>query len=422
MFLKEIEISNFKAIDNKKIEFKEGLNLIIGDNGVGKTSILEAISVALGGFIAGIDGVKTKHFTKDEIRCISELMGQGSYNIKHVTPIEVSCNVELDNEEFTWTRRKSGIHSSRSTVEPRDICKKAAIMADDSHSILPLLSYKSDARMWPKIDRIKDIFREDYSRTVGYIDCLSGESNNKLFMNWCKRMEQISWQEDRKIAEYEVVKETLAKFMSIMSEDKISKVFYDKRTEELMYKNEEEVLPISYLSAGYQSLIWMVLEIAYRMAVLNPNLLDKVTEKTSGIVLIDELDLHLHPNWQWKVIKALRETFPKVQFIATTHSPIILASCKDERVISIDSEMNIEYKNSLYGVPINNVLVSYQSSTDIVDGVKKKLDKFNEAIDDGNLKGAKELLDELKGEIGEDNPEFVGANVTYDLESMYMED
>lgn len=423
MFLKEIEISNFKAIDNKKIEFKEGLNLIIGDNGVGKTSILEAISVALGGFIAGIDGINTKHFTKDEIRCVSELMGQGSYNIKHVTPIEVSCNVEVDNEEFTWTRRKSSIHSSRSTVEPRDICKKAAIMADDSNSILPLLSYQSVARMWAqRREKSKNIFREDYSRTVGYIDCLSEESNNKLFMNWCKRMEQISWQEDRKIAEYEVVKQTLAKFMSIMNEDKITKVFYDKRTEELMYKNEEEVLPISYLSAGYQSLIWMVLEIAYRMAVLNPNLLDKVTEKTSGIVLIDELDLHLHPNWQWKVIKALRETFPKVQFIATTHSPIILASCKDERVIAIDSEMNIEYKNSLYGMPINNVLVSYQSSTDIVDSVKKKLDKFNEAIDGGDLKGAKKLLDELKEEVGEDNPEFVGANVTYDLESMDMED
>ena len=267
---------------------------------MGKTSILEAISVALGGFIAGIDGINTKHFTKDEIRCVSELMGQGSYNIKHVTPIEVSCNVEVDNEEFTRTRRKSSIHSSRSTVEPRDICKKAAIMADDSNSILPLLSYQSVARMWAqRREKSKNIFREDYSRTVGYIDCLSEESNNKLFMNWCKRMEQISWQEDRKIAEYEVVKQTLAKFMSIMNEDKITKVFYDKRTEELMYKNEEEVLPISYLSAGYQSLIWMVLEIAYRMAVLNPNLLDKVTEKTSGIVLIDELDLHLHPNWQW---------------------------------------------------------------------------------------------------------------------------
>ncbi|MDO5518814.1 MAG: AAA family ATPase, partial [Clostridium sp.] len=278
MFLKEIEISNFKAIYNKKIEFKEGFNLIIGDNGVGKTSILEGISVALGGFIAGIDGIKTKHFTNNEIRCISELMGQGSYNIKHVTPIEVKCNVTLEDTEYIWTRRKSSIHSSRSTVEPRDICKKASILADDSNSVLPLLNYQSAARMWAqRREKSNNIFREDYSRTVGYIDCLSEESNTKLFMNWCKRMEQISWQEDRKIAEYEVVKETLAKFMSVMNENNISKVFYDKRTEQLMYKNENKVLPISYLSAGYQSLIWMVLEIAYRMAVLNPNLLDKVT-------------------------------------------------------------------------------------------------------------------------------------------------
>lgn len=423
MFLKKIRISNFKAIEDKEIELEKGFNLIIGDNGVGKTSILEAISVALGGFIAGIDGIKTKHFTKDEIRCKNELMGQGSYNIKYSTPIEVECNVEVDGKDYSWTRKKSSIKASRSTVEPREICKKAAQLADSSNKILPLLNYQSVARMWAqKREKSQNIFREDFSRTVGYIDCLSEESNVKLLVNWCKRMEQISWQEDKKIAEYEVVKKSLAKFMSIMNETEVNKVLYDKRREELMYKTSDEILPIGYLSAGYQSVIWMVLEIAYRMAVLNPNLLDKVTEKTSGIVLIDELDLHLHPNWQWKIIKALRETFPQIQFIATTHSPIILASCKNERVISIDSNMNIEYKKSLYGVAISNVLELYQNSHDIALNIKEKLACFYEAIKNGELKKASKILKDLSDEIGEDNPEVVGAKVTLDLESMPTED
>ena len=158
------------------------------------------------------------------------------------------------------------------------------------------------------------------------------------------------------------------------------------------------------------------------MAVLYPNLFKEVINKTPGIVLIDELDLHLHPKWQWRVIEALKETFPKLQFIATTHSSIILASCKDVRVISIDNEMNVQYKNSLYGVQVNDVLEIYQDSNNIVLDIKNKLKDFYISIENEDYRNAKEILDELRNELGEDNPEVVGAKVTLDLESSSLED
>lgn len=424
MYLKNITISNFRAIENMQMKFQKGFNILIGDNGVGKTSILEAISVALGGFLAGIDGIKTKHFTNEEIRCVSELLGQGSYNIKYITPVQVDCDIELNGENYNWTRKKSSIKAARSTVEPRDICKKASKISQDSSGILPLLNYQSVSRMWAqKKEKAENVFkRDDFSRNVGYIDCLSQESNIKMLLNWCKRMEQISWQQEHKIAEYEAVKNALSKFMSIMDNRNITNVIYDKRQEELMYKDGDKILPIRFLSAGYQSLIWMVLEIAYRMAVLNPNLLENVTCKTTGIVLIDELDLHLHPKWQWKVVTALKETFPSAQFIATTHSPIILASCKNERVISIDANMNIEYRNSLYGLPVNDVLSTYQDSDSIVSNIKAKLAEFYKALDTKEFTKASQILKELSGELGEDNPEIVGAKMTLDLETMQLEE
>lgn len=424
MFIKEIRISNFRAIEDINIQFEKGFNIIIGDNGVGKTSILEAASVALGGFLTGIDGINTKNFAKDEIRTVSELLGQGSWNIKYITPIQVDCNVELDNGNYFWTRKKNSIKAARSTVEPRDICKKAMKLSENPDEKLPLLSYQSVARMWAqKREKSQNIFKkDDFSRNAGYIDCLSKESNSKLFLNWCRKMEQVSWQEDKKIDEYEAVKAALAKFMSIMNEDYVSKVFYDKKQDELVYKEKDKILPIRYLSSGYQSLIWMVLEIAYRMAVLNPNLLDKVTMETSGIVLIDELDLHLHPKWQWKVIEALKTTFPKVQFIATTHSPIILASCKNARVISISQDMNIVYKNSLYGVQVNDVLEAYQDSNNIALSIKCKLKEFYNFIEKQDYSNASKILKKLSNELGENNPEVVGAKVTFDLESASWED
>lgn len=94
--------------------------------------------------------------------------------------------------------------------------------------------------------------------------------------------------------------------MSEMLEQKTIRVFYDKRTEELMYRNEEEVLPIRLLSSGFRTLIGMVLDIAYRMAILNPFLRDEILNETPGIVMIDEVDMHLHPKWQWNIIKALK--------------------------------------------------------------------------------------------------------------------
>lgn len=347
MHLTKIHIENFKGIKNAELEFVPSVNLIIGNNGTGKTSILEAVSVALGGFLSGIEGVNTIHFSKDEIRRESQLTGTGSNNIVYRTPIRVEAclNMNLGSKEepkqreFCFTRQKKSIKSSRTTVEPRDICREAQRMAESRDAILPVISYQSFSRVSnQKKDKWEDPFSSDYSRVVGYMDCLEEAANDKMLINWCRKMEQIAWQQEKTILEYEIVKKTVSKFMRFMQNDERIHIFYDKRTEELLYSNEEEILPIRLLSSGFRDLLGIVFDIAYRMAVLNPDLLSDITDLTPGIVLIDEIDLHLHPNWQWKVVDALKHTFPRVQFIATTHSPIIIASCQNENLITLQLE------------------------------------------------------------------------------------
>lgn len=354
MVIKKIEIENFKGIENIKFEFDEKFNLIAGNNGTGKTSALEAIIVALGAFLSGIDGVKSIHFTKDEIRREKELLGDGSTNVKYKTPVSVKCELILDGKVFEFTRRKVSVKSSRSTIEPRDICRKAGELMADSNSILPIISYQSFSRIAnQKRDKWSNSFGDDFSRSVGYTDCLEDASNTKMLQNWCKKMEEISWQLDKRIAEYEAVKKAVSKFMSIMLEDNCIRVYYDKRADELMYSNSKEDLPIRILSSGFRTLIGMVYDISYRMAILNPNLRMNIVDETPGIVLIDEIDMHLHPKWQWRISEALKETFPNVQFITTTHSPIVLSSCKNDRIILLDNDENnsleIEYEISKKG-------------------------------------------------------------------------
>ncbi|MDE7038291.1 MAG: AAA family ATPase, partial [Lachnospiraceae bacterium] len=194
MILKQVSIKNFKGIEKCTIDLAGGFNLLIGNNGHGKTSILEAISVGLGGFIAGIEDINTKHFTTDEIRVVLEKQGDGSFNRRYMTPVEVECYGEIEGREYRWGRKKNSIRASRSTIEPRDICRKAAEMANEENHTLPILSYQSTARMWmQKREASVDIFAKKFYRTVGYESCLVEASNVKMMMNWIRHMEKMEW-------------------------------------------------------------------------------------------------------------------------------------------------------------------------------------------------------------------------------------
>lgn len=406
MNLRQVTINNFKGIENETLNFSNTFNLIIGDNGIGKTSILEAISIGLGGFVAGIEGVNIVNFSKDDIRMKSEPMGDGSYNIQYMTPTMVMCEVECDDKPYQWTRSKNSIKSSKTTITPREITHYATELLNDSNSILPIINYQSAGRMWTqKREKWENPFKGHYSRSVGYMDCLASESNTKMFTNWCKRMEQISWQQNKRIGEYEAVKNAVAIFMSeLMQQEGKATVYYDKRSEELMYKSSLEVIPLRLMSSGYRSLVGMVADIAYRMAILNPQLLYDVTESTDGIILIDELDLHLHPKWQWKIVDALRKTFPKVQFIATTHSPIIIASAEDVNIIKLhDQSSSIDiinwhpkYEKSAKGWKIDDVLNDYMETYSRDKEILDKLNKLQEL-----------WYKKLKGTISEEEKEQV---------------
>ena len=104
MIIKDVKIRNFRGIDETTIEFKPGFNLIKGENGKGKTAILEAIAVGLGGFIAGFSDVSTRHFSKDEIQRIIRRTGDGSCDEIYQVPTEVSLTVEINGQDYPWTR------------------------------------------------------------------------------------------------------------------------------------------------------------------------------------------------------------------------------------------------------------------------------------------------------------------------------
>lgn len=423
MYLTDVRIKNFKGIEEIHLELQPGFNLIKGENGKGKTSILEAISVGLGGFIAGIDGVSTRHFTKDEIRKQYTAIGDASCNCQYCVPVEVSVNAHFEEsgETISWTRIRSSVQASRSTLSPRDIAKTAEKLSNSDNAELPVLCYQAASRVWSqKREKSENIFHKKYIRTVGYTDTLQEASNIKLLLNWCVKMEQVAWQKGMPVAEYEAVKKAVSDFMRQMNYGEECRIFYDKQMEELMYQEGQLILPVMDLSAGFQSLIWMVFDIAYRMAVLNPFLGEKVSE-TRGIVLIDELDMHLHPKWQWGVIDALRSVFPNVQFIATTHAPILFASSKKVWIIDIE-EKEPEYGYSHYGIDVNTSINYFQNTNEVPKKIQNIIERFCDDMDEEKYEHAEEMLQDLEKLTDSQHPLLTKLRARYDLETTVLEE
>ena len=135
------------------------------------------------------------------------------------------------------------------------------------------------------------------------------------------------------------------------------------------------------------------MDIAFRALMLNPG--TTALDEIRGIVLIDEVDKHLHPKWQWNVLEALRETFPGIQFIITTHAPIVIGSCKDITTLSLSNDHPEVPVKSAYGYKIEDVIQNTQGSRSSIKGLNELYVEFENACVRKNNAEAERLFDQL---------------------------
>lgn len=332
------QITNFRGLEQIRLEFEPGFHLIKGLDGKGKTSILKALAIGLSGILSGIEGCSTEHFTRDEISKVYTLSDDGSLTCDYSVPVEVILVAAIEgvNIPVRWIMSRTSIHASKSSIQPKETSALLRRLAKKAGSDLPVLSFQGVGRACSqKFEKTENIFRKKYDRTAGYLDALSDSTNLRFLYNWCSKME--------KTEEYEAVMNTAADFACRISGGEPHRFFLDKKAEEFMCQDGHGILPVGHRSAGFQSLVWMALDIACRMALLNPHKKEEFA-KSKGIVLIDELDMHLDSECQAKVIDALRAVFPNVQFIAASSSPVMVESKEGIRIIDIENG-EPEYSN-----------------------------------------------------------------------------
>ena len=291
--------------------------------------------------------------------------------------------------------------------------------------ILPVIAYYGTGRLWmQKKDRNLKKIQESFSRLKGYVDCIESASNEKMMLKWFEKMTYLELQEGKRIPELSVVKNALSQsYMAIDETIKTAEFNFKVRSGELevAIRRENgivENLPLRILSDGIKSTLSMIADIAYRMAILNPQLLDDILEETSGVVLIDEIDMHLHPSWQKKIISVLKKIFPKVQFVFTTHSPSVLSNVSNKNVLILDNFEIYPLENMTYGKDIEAILREVMRVQVRPKEIIDKLKLFNDLLDENNLLEAKKILKELEEILGKDDSEVVERRISLELEEI----
>lgn len=402
MYLKQVTIENFRGIENMTLALQPGINLLIGSNGVGKTTVLEAIVAGLGACFKDIPGANAVTIRQSDVR--QELqVTDGSPSVKYHTPVRISCEMQVGDETYAWSRiRRDESTSARPAIEyPRGGLRIAdwfRTAANDIDTPLPVLNYQS-------IDRVADSKRSDFGtstrqlndRRCGYAGCLDTALDHKFIRKWCYAMMRKRGSSPR----YDLFREAVSQVMGRM-DDAIAAPDIDFSEEfgadgDFVYAENGSALPISFLSAGYQSCLWMVMDVAFRALQLNPGIGD--LEEIFGIVLIDEVDKHLHPKWQWNVLNALHDTFPNIQFIITTHAPIVISSCKNAAIVSIESGQQAKPIDTVYGYGIQDVIQHTQGSTAALPELRELYVRFEEACVRKDLADAQRCFDAMSAEF-----------------------
>lgn len=435
MYLEKLKLHNFRCYEKLEIDFNRQLTVLVGKNGSGKTTVLEAIAIALGTWFVGFNIVNAKGINKrtDPLRKAYQIGATDDVQTQFPVEIEAWGKIEESKDQILhWKRELYTPTGTMTTKDAKEIVEYAAeyqkaISEGRTDIYLPMVAYYGTGRLWDyHRQKRTDVFKVS-SRTNGYIDCLDGTANVKLMMDWFQIMTINKYQRQEENLEsnpeLDTVYLAMEKCLTNLSGYSDVKIRYNMGTQELdVYYSEQDKqrmrIPLNQLSDGYKGMISLVADIAYRMATLNPQLGTEVLSKGDGVVLIDEVDLHLHPAWQQKVIDNLMNIFPKVQFIVSTHAPAIIGSVKTDKLRILSNKEVCMTANQVYGKDVNSVMKEIMGVNDRPDQFVELFEKFYRLLSEKKYDEAGAVLDKLDEDRGYHDPEIAKCRIKLKLERM----
>jgi predicted ATP-binding protein involved in virulence len=414
------------------------ITIFVGNNGAGKTSILQALATSLSWFIARLRTEKSNGSPLPE-HAILNAANTAAIIIEICNFVEKLADTSESeiNDRFQWSVAKTRKgYMARYTSNLNDCTRLAnyyrSVLTKDDQISLPLIAFYPVERVVLDIP-LKIRTKHTFLQLDAYDNSLSQGVDFRRFFEWFREREdtenesgisedllgqlklmfetdQDVWQRldrlnastrDRQLT---AVRTAIHDFMPHMNNLRVRR----KPRLHMAINKNGETLDVAQLSQGEKSLMTLVGDIARRLAMLNPALENPLTGE--GIVLIDEVDLHLHPSWQRSLCDRLTKTFPNCQFVLTTHSPLVISDCKNVLAYTL-SNGELQELPSQYGQDANTVLLDVMNTSIRNEKIDTKLNDMLDAIQDANLEQAQQLLAELTDELPTNHLELIKAKL-----------
>lgn len=459
MDIKKLTLNHLGRFDSLEVdvaptaEHPSNVTIFIGNNGAGKTSILEALATSLSWFVARLRNEKGSGNVINEL-AIFDNAPAASITLQLSDYAQSSNDSELSLYEWTLVKARKGRKSDKSSQLSqlnKLVDSYRQQLTDNDDASLPLIAYYPVERSVLDIP-LKIRNKHNFDQIDGYDSALNQGVDFRRFFEWFREREDIENEEQnrsssRVITDYiedfakvedmvfgnkerldsldkEDIESVLQKFERINRfSASLKKIEYEHQDKQLsavrtaisafmpdlsnirvqrkprlhmaVDKNGQS-LNVMQLSQGEKSLMALVGDIARRLAMMNPDLDDPL--QSDGIILIDEVDMHLHPSWQRNLVRRFTDTFPNCQIILSTHSPLVISDQKDILVYLL-SNGEIGTLPSLYGADVNTVLLEAMDTDVRNPDINDKLNDLLDAIQDGDVDNAKALMQTLEFEL-----------------------
>jgi predicted ATP-binding protein involved in virulence len=409
-------VRNFKKFAEQAIEFHPKFTLLVGENGAGKTSVLDALAVALGIWLVDAPDSTLENSGRpiypSEIRL--EPVQSGDRTLFQEAPdgALVKANGQIEGQtDVTWIRqvrpgrrRTSNIEAKEALRIVHDALRKAKA---NEQVLLPVIAYYGAGRAWlPHRERTKTIGRPNSPnrRWGAFYDCL----NERIRLT-----DLNAWFQGEAIAAinrggnfrpgFEVVRGAVLR--CVPGADGL---WYDGDRKQIVLSIDGFSQPFNNLSAGQRTMLALVADISIKAVTQNNFLvppngmadavdpLQLVLARTPGVVLIDELDVHLHPSWQRRVATDLKDVFPAIQFVCTSHSPQVVGELSSDEIRVLDEPRPGEAPSQSLGLDSNAILEEMMRTPARSDIGGHAIIAVEDALDAGDLNRARDKLRQLK--------------------------
>ncbi len=405
-----LTLENFRGIKELQLPFEPGLTVIAAVNGGGKTTVIDALAMLLSWLTA-----RTKRDS-----------GKGG----RIKEVEINndrkhAQLSLQTSSGEWsigkTRKGTDFVVISNLLALANIVRQLRGQLETENS-LPVFAFYPVNRAvrdddFPKRIRIK----HEFDPISVYDDFLTSSANFRLFFEWFREREDIENENLRTNGilqnvdtlefldlQLEAVRSALEKFLPEYHDFRIKR----QPLRMVVTKGDQE-LRIDSLSVGETCFIALIGDIARRLSIANPRKRNPL--EGEGVILIDEIDLHLHPAWQRRAVTNITKVFPNVQFVVTTHSPQILSEVAPESIRLLYQEDNlIKFTIPKQSIGLNSVEILRELMDDpgINSTVPKRIAEIATKIDHDEFDAARELIQKLKVDLKGSIPDIVEAEAT----------